>query len=118
MFTHLAHCIVRRRRAVLGATGLTLLLAIVIGSGVFGRLSTGGFENPASESARAADRLDAEFGTGSPDLVFVVTASDGDVDSPEMVSAGLALTDEVALIPGTSDVVSYWSAGSVPVCVR
>jgi RND superfamily putative drug exporter len=116
MFTRLGTFTVRHRRLVLVATVLALLVAGVVGGGVFSRLSTGGFDDPDSESTRAADLLEAEFGTGSPDLVLVVSAGDGQatVDSPDVAEAGLALTATLAGTPGVADVASYWSLGSPP----
>ncbi len=52
--------------------------------------------------------------------MFVVTATEpGDagsaaVDRPDVVSAGLALTDQLSAIEGTDDTVSYWSLGNPP----
>jgi RND superfamily putative drug exporter len=121
MFTTLGRFTVRHRRAVLVATVLALVVAAVIGGGVFSRLSSGGFDDPASESTRAADELADRFGTGSPDLVLVVSAdgtvTDDDnpaVDRPDVAAAGSALTDELAATAGTDDTVSYWSLGSPP----
>jgi RND superfamily putative drug exporter len=114
MFTRLGHLVVRRRRTVLVATLLGLVAAIVLGSGVFAGLTNGGFDDPDSESTRAIDTLDEEFDTGSADLVVIVTATSGNVDAPEVVAAGSALTEEFAAIDGVDDVASYWSLGSAP----
>jgi putative drug exporter of the RND superfamily len=114
VFTTLGQLIVRRRRAVLVTTLLGLIVAIVLGSGVFAGLTNGGFDDPASESTRAIGTLDDEFDTGSAELVVIVTAVSGDVDSPDAVAAGTALTGEFAAIEGVDDVASYWSLGSAP----
>ncbi|MGA7756308.1 MAG: MMPL family transporter [Ilumatobacteraceae bacterium] len=112
MFTRLGHLVVRRRRTVLVTTLLGLVVAIVVGSGVFAELTNGGFDDPDSESTRAIAALDDEFDTGSADLVAIVSATGGDVDTPGVVAAATALTEEFAAIEGTDDVVSYWSLGS------
>jgi hypothetical protein len=57
MFTRLGSLAVRRRRAVLVLTALFFVLAAALGSGVFDKLSTGGFQDPEAESTRAADLL-------------------------------------------------------------
>ena len=114
MFTRIGAFTVRRRRSVLTLSLLGLILAAVVGGGLFDRLLAGGFDDPGSESTRAADYLDEEFGTGAPELVLIVTANDGSVDDPAVVAEGLAITDELAAIEGTDDVISYWSAGSPP----
>ncbi len=112
MFTRLGHLVVRRRRTVLATTLLGLVVAIVLGSGVFGELTNGGFDDPDSESTRAIEALDDEFDTGSADLVAIVTAVGGDVDDPEVVASATALTESFAAMKGTDDVQSYWSLGS------
>ena len=112
MFTRLGHLVVRRRRSVLATTLLGLIVAVVLGAGVFGELTNGGFDDPGSESTRAIAALDDEFDTGSADLVAIVTATEGDVDAAGVVAAGTALTDEFAAIEGTDDVASYWSLGA------
>ena len=114
MFTRLGHLVVRRRRTVLVTTLLGLVVAIVLGSGVFAELTNGGFDDPDSESTRAIETLDEEFDTGSADVVAIVTAVDGDVDAPDVVASGTELTEEFAAIEGADDVVSYWTLGSPP----
>jgi RND superfamily putative drug exporter len=114
MFTRLGHLVVRRRRTVLVTTLLGLVVAIVLGSGVFAQLTNGGFDDPNSESTRAIELLDEEFDTGSADVVAIVTAVDGDVDAPDVVASGTELTEEFASIEGADDVVSYWTLGSPP----
>lgn len=120
MFTRLGHLVVRRRRTILTLTLIALVAAAIVGGGVFSRLSTGGFEDPDSESTRAADVLEAEFGTGAPDLVLVVSAtapSTDDVaavDQPLVRAAGEAITASLAGTAGLDDVVSYWSLGAPP----
>ncbi len=114
MFTRIGQFTVRRRRFVLVLTVVVVILAGVLGGAVFERLSTGGFEDPDSESARAADLLDQEFGAGAPNVVLLVTAEDGDVDAPAVAEVGRELTEELAAYPNADDVVSYWSLGSPP----
>jgi len=114
MFTGIGHFTVRRRRLVLILTVAVVVLAGVLGGAVFDRLATGGFEDPDSESARAADLLDEQFGAGAPNVVLLVTAEDGDVDAAEVAAVGLELTEELAAYPKADDVVSYWSLGSPP----
>src|SRR5205809_17127 len=58
MFRSLGHLTVRRRKLVLVVTGLFVGLAAVAGSGVFGALKGGGFDDPHAESTRARQLLD------------------------------------------------------------
>lgn len=114
MFTRLGYFTVRRRHYVLVLSVMGLILAGILGSGVFDRLLSGGFDDPTSESTRAEEILEERFGTGAPDIVLVVTAIDGDIDDPLVVVEGTRITTELASMTGTDDVVSYWSLGSAP----
>lgn len=114
MFTSIGRFTVRRRRLVLLSTVAFVLAAGALGGGVFDRLSTGGFEDPDSESAQASAYLEETFGAGAPNIVLLVTAEGGDVDDPEVTEVGLELTEELAAVEGADDVVSYWSLGGPP----
>src|SRR5215213_2786085 len=114
MFTRLGSLAVRRRRAVLVGTGLFFVLAAVFGSGVFEKLSTGGFQDPNAESTQAAELLDDRFGQGDPNLVLLVTPDGDGVDDPDAVAAGTALTERLADEDGVAEAVSYWTLGSPP----
>jgi putative drug exporter of the RND superfamily len=111
MLTRLGRFTVRRRKLVLVATFLLVLVAGALGSGVADRLTAGGFADPKSESEQAKDLLDRQFGATRPNLVLLVTPRRGDVDAPVTADAGGALTRELAREPGVSNVVSYWSLG-------
>jgi putative drug exporter of the RND superfamily len=114
MFTRLGHLTVRRRKLILVLTGLFVVLAGVLGAGVFDRLQTGGFDDPSSESSRAEDVLEEEFGRGDPNVVLLATAVDGDVDSPASSAAGLVLAEQLAEVAHVGSVASYWDLGSPP----
>ncbi|MGY1606333.1 MULTISPECIES: MMPL family transporter [unclassified Geodermatophilus] len=93
MFEALGRVVYRRRRAVLALSALAVVLAGVWGTGVFGRLTGSGFEDPASESARAAELAVRELGRDSPDVVVLYRSDDLVVDDPayrEAVTASLA----------------------------
>ncbi|MET1003083.1 MAG: hypothetical protein ABWZ15_14845 [Acidimicrobiia bacterium] len=114
MFTRLGHLTVRRRTAILVLTVLFVLLAGGLGSGVFDKLQGGGFDDPNSESSRAEDLLAESFGQGDPNLVLLVTANDGDVDSATSTAAGEGIATQLATIEGVGSVGSYWGLGSPP----
>ncbi len=115
LFTALGHAIVRRRRRILVGSVIGLVVAVVLGVGVFPRLQTGGFEEDSAESVRATALLEDHFATGSPSVVFLLTLDDtGSVDDPPAAAAGLAFTAELAERGDLADVTSYWSLGSAP----
>ena len=105
--------LVRRRRLVLVLAVVGLVFAGVIGSGVAGRLSNGGFDDPEAESVIAAQTLAEEFGVAPPEVVIVASAP-GSVDEPGTAEAGLALGAALAAEEGVGSVSSYWTLGSPP----
>jgi RND superfamily putative drug exporter len=115
MLSRFAHLATRRSRGVLIAALLFVALAGAFGGGVAENLTSGGFEDPSTESSRADDALAERFDTGVPNMILLVTAPEGaDVDSPAVGEAGQALTAELAGEDGVTDVVSYWSEGGAP----
>ncbi|MCK2220740.1 MMPL family transporter [Actinomadura sp. ATCC 31491] len=101
----------RRHRAVLALALLGFVVAGVLAAGAVPRLSLARFEAPGSESDRAQAELARRFGTGSPDLVLLVTARRGTVDDPAVEAAGRELTARVAGDPGVAEAASYWTRG-------
>ena len=114
MLTRLALFTFRRRRWVLLATTLFLLLAIVFGTGAFGVLKSAGFDDPSSESVRAEALLEKHFGGGEPNIVLVLTAQDRNVDEADLAAEGTAFTSRLESVEGVEQVLSYWSLGNAP----
>lgn len=120
MFTRLGRFTVRQRRGVLIVSLLAVIAAGALGTGVFDRLSSGGFEDPASESARAEEALRSHFGSGTPTYVLLVDANDAEplapdgsgtpaVDSEEVAAAATRVEERLRADPDVAEVVSYWS---------
>ncbi|MFJ2829856.1 MMPL family transporter [Streptomyces sp. NPDC087263] len=112
MLTRLGRLAVRRSRAVLLGALLVFLGLGAYGAGAQNDLDLSRWSAPGTESVRAGDVLREEFGTGNPNLALLVTARDGDVDSPGTARAARALAAEVEDLPLVTDVTSYWDAGS------
>jgi RND superfamily putative drug exporter len=112
-FTSLGDLVVRRRRLVLILAALAVAVSAVVGTGVFARLSSGGFDDPGAPSATAADLLATEFDAAPADVVLVIGSADGSpVDAPAVASAATALGDRFAAEDGVRDTVSYWTTGA------
>jgi putative drug exporter of the RND superfamily len=109
MLTRLGRLVLRRRWAILAATLVAVALAGAFGGGAIGHLKSGGFDDPAAESVKAAATLRDAFGTGDPNLVLLVTARHGDVDDPAVARRGEDLTRRLAAEPDLGQVASYWS---------
>ncbi|MBB6171282.1 RND superfamily putative drug exporter [Nocardiopsis mwathae] len=82
MFGGLGRFAYRWRVGVLAATALFIAFAVTWGTGLFGSVSHGGFEDPDSESSRAAERLQAEFGHDAVDVVAVYRSDELKIDNP------------------------------------
>ncbi len=111
MFEALGRRTYRSRRWVLSLAAAFVLVAVTWGIGVFSALAPGGFEDPNSESARAATIIEAELGGAEVDVIALYTDPDRTVDDAAfrntVVETLQALpTDAVA---GFS---TYWSTGN------
>ncbi len=114
MLQRLGRFAVRRRRLVLVATFVAVVVSGAVGGGAFERLTAGGFNDPEAESSRGAEKLDRLFDTGDPNLILLVTAKQGSVDDRAVAAEGIALTEELQGEPSIHEAFSYWSLGSAP----
>src|SRR6478672_1766668 len=104
----------KRRTAVITFVITLLLLAAgaLYGLDAPKHLMHGGFDDPASESSRASEQLDAEFRGGTPNLVVILSSNKG-VDHPEVVAAAHRVQQAAQASPSVTDLVSYWD-GATP----
>ncbi len=99
--------VVRRARLVLVVAMLAVVGFGVLGFGAFGKLKTGGFQDPGAGSTTAQTLTDQRFG-GSVGVVLLVHAEAGTVDDAPARAAGAEAASRLAAVPGVSNVVSYW----------
>lgn len=111
MLTRLAGFIVRRPRLVLIVASVALVAMGAVGFGAFGKLQTGGFEDPADESTVAQDVISENF-DDQADVVILARVAEGDVDDAATADAGKELSDELASDGELTNVISYWTAGA------
>src|SRR5439155_12161490 len=105
---------VRGRWWVIAAALIAVPASALYGGSLHDKLSPGGFLDPGAESTRAAKAIAREFpSSGQSDFVLVVTAKNGNVDSPEVGAAGLALTERLRKATGVVSAFSYWSLNNV-----
>jgi RND superfamily putative drug exporter len=100
----------RRRWLVLVTVLVLVLLGGVWGSGVFDRLSQGGYEDPGSQSARATKAVERALGRQDGDVVVSYTAPAGlGVDDPVFTGK---IIQRLRSLPrdAVSRVTSYWTA--------
>jgi RND superfamily putative drug exporter len=88
---------------------LVLIAAAVFGVPVAKSLSSGGFQDPTSESAGAAQVLADKFGQSDMQLVFTVTAPGG-ADGTDARATGLDILAELKEDTHVASVVSPWTS--------
>ena len=106
MLRRLAEFTVRRPKLVLGAALVVLAISIVFGGSVSEKLGVGGFTDPKSESSRANDFLDQNFGTTS-NLVIQVSAHNGTVDNPAAAAVANKVRQVVVAEPQAKVIRSF-----------
>ncbi|MFF3645599.1 MMPL family transporter [Streptomyces sp. NPDC002564] len=111
MFERIAELTIRRSRLVLVVTVLVVAAMGVLGAGAFGKLLGEGFDDPASPSSRARAVIDDKFG-GETNLVLLVRAAQGRVDTPAARRSAEALVADLKGEKALDDVVSYWDGNS------
>ncbi len=109
MFHRLGTLVVRNPRRVLVIGLVALLGAIYLATSAFGKLDDAGFDDPASESSRAATALERGFGNESG-FLLTVSAADGTVTEGAAARDAQALVDRLRADRDLTDVVSYLDA--------
>ncbi|MDI3315429.1 MAG: MMPL family transporter [Mycobacterium sp.] len=108
MLEGIARLAIRAPLLVVVAGLLVMVGAAMFGFPVIGSLSAGGFQDPTSESARAADLLSAKFGRGDVQLVLVVSSPDG-VQGPAARAVGTGIVGQLKRSPFVGEVISAWT---------
>jgi RND superfamily putative drug exporter len=90
-----------------------VVLAGGIGSAVFGKLDSGGYSDPNSDSAKAFTYLTDVFKVKDPAVVLVVETKDG-ITNPSAIASATKLENQIKTEPGVDSTLSYWSAGGAP----
>src|SRR3954463_2960886 len=113
MFEALGRVIYRRRRWVAVAALLLVAAAGVWGTGVFGKLTGAGFDDPGSESAHAAQVAAAHLGRDGADVVVLYSSRALTVDDPAFREA---VTTTLDALPAdeVARTTTFWSTGAEP----
>ncbi len=111
MFESLGRLMFRRRRLVLAAAGVLAVVAALWGTGVFGSLSSGGFQDRGSESARAAQQATRVFGRHQADVVVLYSSPTLTVDDAAFRTA---VQRALSALPSryVAKTTSYWGTGA------
>ncbi|AGP57725.1 MMPL family transporter [Streptomyces rapamycinicus] len=87
-------------------------LAVVAGSGVADRMGSGGWEDPASESAYATKALEKRFPASQPNLILLVDSGKKTVDDPAVAAEARSLAKKLSDEKAVTGVTSYWTTGA------
>ncbi|MGI5150056.1 MMPL family transporter [Plantactinospora sp. CA-294935] len=106
--------VARRRRLTLVVGLITTLVFAAVGAGAMGAMVLSRWEAPGTESVHAQRMLRQQFHTGNANLILLVTARTGTVDSEPVREAGQRIAADLTGRPLVRDVWSYWSEGNDP----
>ncbi len=111
MFEALGRVMYRRRRWVVALALAFVAFAGVWGTGVFGAMTGGGFEDPGSESSLAGEVAERELGRGGGDVVVLYSSDGLTVDDPAYAEAVEA---SLAALPGdvVEESVTFFGTGA------
>jgi putative drug exporter of the RND superfamily len=113
MFNKLGSLIVAKSKLIFAIYLIAVVLAGGIGSAVFGKLDSGGYSDPKSDSAKAFTYLTDVFKVKDPAVVLVVETKDG-ITNPIAIASATKLENQVKTESGVDSTLSYWSAGGAP----
>jgi trehalose monomycolate/heme transporter len=108
MFAWWGRAVVRLRWAVLAAAVVLVAVGATWGAGVFGSLTGGGFDDPASESSRARERIIAELGNQDVDVLLLFSREDAAVEDAGFRGPVTARLAEVRQLPAVASVTSWY----------
>ena len=113
MFNKLGSVIVAKSKLIFAIYLIAVVLAGGIGSAVFGKLDSGGYSDPKSDSAKAFTYLTDVFKVKDPAVVLVVETKDG-ITNPNAIASATKLENQIKAESGVDSTLSYWSAGGAP----
>ena len=111
MFEALGRVMYRRRRWVVALSLAFVAFAGIWGTGVFGAMTSGGFEDPDSESSEAAELAARELGRDGADVVVLYRSDDLTVDDPAYAEA---VTTSLEALPAgvVEETTTFWGTGA------
>ena len=110
MLQVIARLALRSPRRVVGLAALLTVMTAVLGIPVAAHLSAGGFQDPGSESARAAQMLSEKFQQSDQQLLFTVSHPAG----AQSAAASTVGTDIVTLLDASPTVLGVTSPWTSP----
>ncbi|MFI7605487.1 MMPL family transporter [Micromonospora sp. NPDC049366] len=112
MFAWWGRVVVRLRWAVLAAGLLLAVVGATWGAGVFGQLTGGGFDDPASESTRAYERITEELGPQGADVIVLWSSDTATADQPAFRDPVAATVSRLRERPEVATVTTWYDTGA------
>ncbi len=112
MLARLGGILYRTRWIVLFLALLVIAGAAIFGTGLFGSLKGGGFTDPASESTKAQEQLNAKFGGATADIIILMSNNSLKATDPAFKDAATQLLATLKARPEVASVSSYYSTQS------
>lgn len=110
MFRMLGHFAATRAKLALVISGLIVVVTGAIGATVIPAMSSAGYDDPGSDSARAYRYLKDNFGVTDPWTVFILDCA-RPVDDATCTAGADAIAAAASDVEGVDRVASYWSMG-------
>ncbi|AGL20352.1 MMPL domain-containing protein [Actinoplanes sp. N902-109] len=107
MFGWWGETVGRIRWWVVAAAGVLVVAGATWGAGVFGALTGGGYDDPGSESNRAAAAIARELGQRDPDLIVLWSSDAATVGDPSFRAAVRAAAARIRERPDVEQVAAY-----------
>lgn len=117
MFRWWGSAVVRLRWWVVAAALALVVAGATWGAGVFGALTGGGYDDPDSESNRAAAGIAQQLGTRDPDLVVLWSSGTATVDDDAFRQAVSAAVARIRAQADVEQVASYADPQAPPTLV-
>ncbi|HWZ17564.1 MAG TPA: MMPL family transporter [Ktedonobacteraceae bacterium] len=118
MLARLGGMLYRTRWLVLFLALLIVAGAAVFGTGLFGSLKSGGFNDPASESSRAEALLDTKLGGATADIVILMSNNSLKATDTTFMDAATKMLETLKARPEVASVISYYSTHSASLVSR
>ncbi|HYN93875.1 MAG TPA: MMPL family transporter [Pilimelia sp.] len=99
---------VRWRWGVLAAAVALVVGGATWGAGVFGALTGSGFDDPSSESSRARERIEAQFGSPDVDVLVLYSSDTATVDDATFKARVTGVLGPLAARPEVASVTSVY----------
>src|SRR5262245_53799434 len=108
MFAAWARFVVRARWAVLAAGVALVVVGATWGTGVFGVLSGGGFNDPETASNAVRNQIVQRLGNQDADIIALYSSPTATVDDPAFRAAVTGAIDRVRARAEVDQVRSYY----------